>query len=451
MSLVLSEAALTWLSDLFSKRLGAQVTLSDNGNTYLLDVFPEACTIEFDKRTTHLGCRADDISTSWWDPALEGLNLGSIRSLVLPGATEKPSPLLTFTSAHCLVSYDVPSLIFWMLTRLEEIKPSDLDVHQRFSSRHSHAYRHGYLDRPIIDEWFITLNNVLDRIALRRPADKKVFDICITHDVDRPSAYGNKGLKLLLKNSLKKLVVERSITKALTPFWVKLFSSTSLSRCDPFNTFDFLMSAAEARGLRCQFYFLSGSTNTVYDGDYRLSDSPIVSLMREIVVRGHGIGLHPSYDTFLSKKRLSREMQSLKTALCNLGLPSDSVGARMHYLRWQQPETLNILESVGASHDSTLGYSDSPGFRCGTCYAYKAFDPISDRPLNIVVRPLIVMDVCVTSPENMNLGFSDEALQVFLAYKRACQAVGGSYTILWHNSELETPEARAFYEHVLDG
>jgi hypothetical protein len=34
--------------------------------------------------------------------------------------------------------------------------------------------------------------------------------------------------------------------------------------------------------------------------------------------------------------------------------------------------------------------------------------------------------------------------------KNACRAVNGNFTLLWHNSELETPECRALYTSILE-
>lgn len=50
-----------------------------------------------------------------------------------------------------------------MLTRQEEVVRTDLDEHGRFQVISSHAYKQGYLERPIIDEWL----EILGRLILR--------------------------------------------------------------------------------------------------------------------------------------------------------------------------------------------------------------------------------------------------------------------------------------------
>ena len=48
-----------------------------------------------------------------------------------------------------------------MLCRIEEIGRSDLDEHKRFPASESHAFKHNYLDRPVVDEWMHVLGQVI--------------------------------------------------------------------------------------------------------------------------------------------------------------------------------------------------------------------------------------------------------------------------------------------------
>lgn len=62
------------------------------------------------------------------------------------------------------------------------------------------------------------------------------------------------------------------------------------------------------------------------------------------------------------------------------------------------------MADAGMSYDSTLGYADRPGFRCGTCFEYTAFDVVSDQPLSLRIRPLIAMDCTVIAERYLGLG-----------------------------------------------
>ena len=46
---------------------------------------------------------------------------------------------------------------------------------------------------------------------------------------------------------------------------------------------------------------------------------------------------------------------------------------RQHFLRFEVPTTWQIWEDANMEWDSTMGYADKKGFRCGTCYSYGVF------------------------------------------------------------------------------
>ena len=71
--------------------------------------------------------------------------------------------------------------------------------------------------------------------------------------------------------------------------------------CDPFNTFDWIMKQSEARNLTSFFYFIAGRTNRNKDASYNLNHNAVRYLLRSIFSRGHKIGIHFSFESYLSK------------------------------------------------------------------------------------------------------------------------------------------------------
>ncbi|WP_234909911.1 polysaccharide deacetylase family protein, partial [Vibrio anguillarum] len=117
--------------------------------------------------------------------------------------------------------------------------------------------------------------------------------------------------------------------------------------------------------------------------------------MRRIHERGHEIGLHPSYGTFQQPELIKQEAERLKRICAEESIDQHVWGGRMHYLRWEQSTTMRAWAGAGMTYDSTLGYADRPGFRCGTCFEYPAFDPVAQEQLNLRIRPLVVMECTV--------------------------------------------------------
>ena len=123
----------------------------------------------------------------------------------------------------------------------------------------------------------------------------------------------------------------------------------------------------------------------------------------------------------------------------------------MHFLRWETPTTLLGWDAAGMSYDSSMTYADRPGFRCGTCFEYPGFDPVENRVLGVRVRPLIAMECTVMAPRYMGLGVGSSSLAMFMRLVQACRAVGGEFTLLWHNTELEDARKKKLYEAILQG
>ena len=209
------------------------------------------------------------------------------------------------------------------------------------------------------------------------------------------------------------------------------------------------MDVSERHGLTSAFYFIGGHTSPRFDTDYELEHPAIRNLMRDIHQRGHEIGLHPSYNTYRSPDAILAEARRLRAVTQSEGIRQPEWGGRMHYLRWEHPTTLRAWEEAGMDYDSTLSYADRPGFRCGTCFEYPAFDPVAQEMLQLRIRPLVAMECTVMAPHYMGLGTGEAAFAKFKQLKDACRAVEGCFTLLWHNTQYETEEERLLYQQTL--
>jgi hypothetical protein len=168
--------------------------------------------------------------------------------------------------------------------------------------------------------------------------------------------------------------------------------------------------------------------------------------MQEMHSRGHRIGLHPSYECIDSDVALPKQAETLRLAAREAGVEqAEGFGARMHYLRWRWPKVLDLMERAGMAYDSTLGYADRTGFRAGTSIPYRAFDPVGNRTSAVLMRPLVVMEGTLYARDYMGLTDADAQIRHVRELKKRCRAVGGEFSVLWHNSEFLTSDARAVY------
>ncbi len=349
-------------------------------------------------------------------------------------------------SAETIVgSADILGAVFFLLTRYEESVAAELDEHQRFTSRVSVAARHGFLDRPLADEYVEVLWQALSNTwpALVRRDSR--YRLVLSHDVDWPLC--NMGVSL---GSSVRAAVGDVLKRHDARLGLRRLRSWGDHRCerydtDPFNTFDLIMKLSEKYGIRSAFYFIADRRHSL-DGTYDIDTPWMRNLLTRIHRQGHEIGLHGSYTTFRDASQVKAEFEHLKAVCASLGIEQTAWGGRQHYLRWENPTTWQTYSDAGLSYDSTLTFADHVGFRCGTCREYPVFNLRSSRTLALRERPLVAMEGSLFSYQRLGI---PAALEQIAALKAACQRVRGDFTLLWHNSSLASgAEKRAYHQTI---
>lgn len=430
----LSKLALKWLESIINERFGHTFHLVEKECVLVISIDESPLKICFDRLQDNFILSNSDFSCACWQASVEGFKGPVEDRLPAPSNIELPNPLIEMHPQGATIHYDILGLTYWMLSRLEEVGSENLDNHGRFPAVASHAYRHNYLDRPVVDEWLNILGQVIAKVWPVLRLKNHDFSMNVSHDVDRPSRYGFRSMSSLARAVGGDLIKYQNYKGALSSPWIRINTVDRLHPLDPYNTFDWLMSVSESAGLKSAFYFICGRTDAGRDSDYEPEHPAIRALLREIHSRGHEIGLHPSYSTYKQPELLKAEADRLRRVCLEEGITQDKWGGRMHYLRWEQPTTLRAWAAAGMNYDSTLGYADCPGFRCGTCFEYPAFDPIAEEILDLRIRPLIVMEGTIVSSAYLGLGISQAAEDKVLMLKDRCRKVSGSFNLLWHNS-----------------
>lgn len=444
----LSSQTLRWLEVILAERFGHSWNLRDvPGGLELRLSGSEGC-IGFDAPQSCFLERHSNQPFTRWDARAEGWISVLGDSLPVPGVASVPKPLIKRSANGYIVHYDIIGLTYWMLARVEEIGRTDLDQYERFPASSSHAFKNGYLDRPVVDEWLNLLGQIIQSQWPGLPLKRHEFKMRVSHDVDQPSLYAFKSWSTIGRMMAGHLLKRRDPQAFFTAPYVKIATRDHLIREDPHNTFAWLMDVSESCGLKSAFYFKCGKTQSNKDADYKPTHPAIRNLLKRIHQRGHEIGLHPSYNTFNKPEALKNEADQLRRICEQEKIQQPEWGGRMHYLRWRQPLTMRAWAEAGMDYDSTLGYADQAGFRCGTAHEYQAFDAEREEQLKLRVRPLIAMECSIV--EYMRLGTKREATEKFIKLKEICQSVSGSFSLLWHNSYLNSNSLKRMYSEVLN-
>ncbi|MDA6067158.1 polysaccharide deacetylase family protein [Idiomarina abyssalis] len=441
--------SLRWLERILLDRFGHEFELTEVQSELILRIPDKDLEVRIGYLQTSFHDSSSKLDCFVWKPSESGLEGAICDELFAPSEVVLPTKLIDFGGEGAHIHYDILGLTYWMLTRQEEVACKKLDSHQRFPASSSHAYQHGYLDRPIVDEWLDILGQVIVRVWPDLNLKQHKFQVQVSHDVDEPSKYAFKSFKGLARIVAGQCLKNRDYKAAVIGPKVWLNSRKRIDRQDPVNTFDWLMDQSDKNGLKSAFYFICGRTDKEKDALYDVEMPQIRELIKHIHKRGHEVGLHPSYNTYDSPTEIAREANRLFQVCKEEGVTQAMWGGRMHYLRWNSQVTPAAWESAGMNYDASLGYADRPGFRCGTCFEYPWFDTSLDKELSLTIRPLIAMDCTVIAERYLALGSTEAAYEKFNELKVNCLKVNGTFSLLWHNSFFKSQEDFDIYQRLI--
>jgi uncharacterized protein DUF7033 len=359
-----------------------------------------------------------------------------VPDLVVPFAHERRADLPLFVPVdrngiHC--SLDLLASILLTLARFEEGGDADRDAHGRFPASSSLAVRDHFLDRPVVDECGLAFEQALRSLLPGWQPVERRLRVKLSHDVDWIGIPSSLPAILLYAAYLVRHHPPSVITRELLR-WVGGLEPTCLRLVRE------IVRLSLDRGLDSAVYWMAAAPGR-RDPGYDPHSVPVTETIAWLRDQGVEMGVHPGYHTFGSPKQLRHEVQALRQVLGESWL-----GGRQHYLRWS-PESWHHWEMCGLAYDSTVGYADRIGFRAGTCIPYRPWLFSLDRAANLLEIPLLVMDGTLLHYMGLSPEQSLDAVQELVA---RCRAVGGVFTLLWHNSSLLDPGAAALYRQLLD-
>ena len=150
------------------------------------------------------------------------------------------------------------------------------------------------------------------------------------------------------------------------------------------------------------------------------------------------------------KKKMIKQKLMFENILKKIGINQKIKGNRQHFLRSNIAFTPNYLDEAGFEYDSSGSYADNPGFRYGTSKKFSMWGWLNRKKLNIKQQPLILMEVSITSNLYMGLGYSQKALTVMKDLKKKCKLFKGTFSLLWHNSELQNENCENFFKEIIN-
>lgn len=336
---------------------------------------------------------------------------------------------------------DIIASTFFMLSRWEETVQPQRDTHERFPGETSVAFKQGFLDRPIVDEYALILREWLKRLLPNWRPEPHRFSVKLSHDIDLVRRYPT--FRAAAKEAAGDILKRHSVAGAQRTIFKSIAERSKPETSSWYRGIDALADISANSTLpKAAFYFMASEPGPL-EGDYDATSSHMHRCIHSLKQRGFELGFHPGYATFLNPERLLAEKRKLDDVL-----GETKYGGRQHYLRFKVPDTWRHWERASLEYDSTLGYADQEGFRCGTCHKFRPFDLRENREIDLWEIPLVAMDATLKNYRKMT---PEKAEQRLLELALCCRKVGGTFTLLWHNSSLDgewRPWAR-IYERIV--
>jgi hypothetical protein len=324
------------------------------------------------------------------------------------------------------INADIITLSFVMLSRYDETLTAGRDKYNRFEYINSLASKYDFIEIPIVDEYAMLLRKWLAEFIPGLEFQRRNSIVIPTHDVDFLLRFGSlgKNIKTIIGGDLLARrsfhIAGRSIRE-----WR---AATQDSKNDPLIlAIKRIIEVSEEAGLTSIFHF-KGSKKGQKDCTYDVSIPEVKYCMELVSEKGMKVGMHGGFDSYNNGQIFRQEKEDLESVY-----GSSLNTGRQHFLRYDINLTLQIWQDNGIESDSTLGYPEREGFRCGTCHEYYLYDLKNDIKSTVKEKPLIVMEGTLFQYRGLNIEKSVGSIRKL--YQR-CQAVEGDMVILWHNHSL---------------
>lgn len=340
---------------------------------------------------------------------------------------QKNSFFVLFEDNRYDLGYDIFSMAFWLLSRMEEYQEHALDEHGRFEANQSLLFEGGHHKYPILDT---ALSHFFEILGINLPEKYNIFP---TIDID--IAYKHKGKNAIIWIlSLARNLVLGNVKEVGERIRV-LFGDK-----DPWDTYDYLNEVLMPLKSQVRFFVHAGQRSK-YDKPVKLSYKPFRKAL-QLLKENYAIGIHPDYIKGQEETGIVKQKQKLEKAL---GISINR--SRHHFLRIHVPTTYPKLNNIGIGHDYTMGYSSDTGFRAGTAQSFLFFDLHLNCATPLVIHPFCLMDVTLKNSMLLSIESAKNEIQ---RLKKICQENKTPFCFIFHNESVSNEGEWRNYQSLFE-
>jgi hypothetical protein len=327
-------------------------------------------------------------------------------------------PLFFQQAPEAGFNIDIFSFAFYLVSRYEEYLPFTRDEHGRFAAESSLAYKHNFINKPVVDIWAQRFGKTISILYPKLKIKRSRFSSLLTLDIDQPYEYRGEGLYRNLFGLINDLIRGRKASERI--------GCMAGRQKDPYDTYDYINDTCTRFKSPVKYFFTAGKKSK-----YDKNPSPLKPCYRRLIKSigmKYEIGLHPSYLSNKDKKILLWEKSRLEQAS-----GKEISDARKHFLLLDFPQTYQQLIDIGIQTDFTLGFIREAGFRAGIARPFKFYDLLREEATNLTLVPFQYTDGTYQQRKRFTPDEAKKAIKVLIDETRA---VGGLFVSVWHNTSL---------------
>ncbi|MDO3695805.1 polysaccharide deacetylase family protein [Wenyingzhuangia sp. chi5] len=347
------------------------------------------------------------------------------------------TPCFFSTGKKSNIPFDIFAASFYLLSRYEEYLPVVLDETDCFPAEESIAYKHNFLDKPIIDVWAYKLLKALKEEYPEYEHVSNKYQYISTFSVNQTFLYKGKGIIRNIVSGVYDL-----FTFKLYAVWVRIATLLTI-KDDPYDTFDKIIYLQKKYNVKTIFFFLL-SNYTTYDNNIAYTKRKYHLLIKSIADHAR-VGLLSSYFTMEDEDSLIKETGRLEKII---NTPTKL--SRQHHGRNKLPDTYHKLIDLDIQEDYTMGYPKHMGFKASTCTPFYFYDLDFEIQTPLKVFPYAFNDTVLRFEMQLS---PKQALMRINHIANLVKQVNGTLISIFHNDCLSNFDEwkywEDFYEDVL--
>lgn len=355
-----------------------------------------------------------------------------IEQKEIPVSEKYETKILFPNEGSCDTGFDIFSAVFYMVSRYEEYLPFTADAHGRYKASDSLAFRHRFLETPIVNIWLGILRKTLQKKFPALAFKSSSFKAILTYDIDVAFKFRGRSIGRIVGAMGKDLIRwnwKNLIQRKLTLLHL---------RKDPWDVYDYLSETITKNKLDSRFFFLLADKGQ-HDRNLDWQGAVMKQLIQKIQTFSE-TGIHPSYQASTTTEKILLEKQRLE----ELGGKKINK-SRQHFLRFTLPDTYDALLQAGITEDYSMGFPSIHGFRAGTCTPFYFYNLKEEKTTRLKIFPVTFMEgtfISVNKP--------DDALQQMLNMVEEVRKVGGTFISIWHNHTVSATAEYKAWRNVHD-